>query len=140
MGFLCRLGRHDVVSRGIRNQDLEFGRCGRCRRDLVRKGDRWKPVPRGYRVVWRPRTGDPIADAVAGAASVGREVTVKGVVVAERAFGSQRFALVRLNADDERKYVDSFDRLGLSDAASAKMDANKTPNPRIGEACLPKND
>jgi hypothetical protein len=102
----CWLGRHVAVERGVRNHNHEFGRCDRCRRDLIRHGERWKPVPKGYRVVWKPRTGDVVGDQSAGVASVEREVTVRGVVVGERSYGAQRFALVRLNAEDERSYVD----------------------------------
>jgi hypothetical protein len=115
---------------------MEFGRCDRCARDLVRKGDRWKPVPRGYRVVWRPRTGDPVADGMAGLAVVGREVTVRGVVVGERNFGSQRFALVRLNAEDRRTYVDKSGKRGPAEAIASESGAAR-PRELVRERLRP---
>ena len=111
MGISCLFGRHRVLSRGVRNGNLEFARCENCHRDLVRGDHRWKTVPRGYRVVWRPRTGDPVADRQAGSGVIRREVTIKGVVVGEKMFGAQRFALVRLNAEDGRSYLGGFDQL-----------------------------
>ena len=122
MNLLCKLGRHSVISRGIRSDEREFGRCERCRRDLTLKGERWVAVPKGFQVVWRPRTGDELADQRAGAAAIGRETNVRGVVVGERAFGAQRFVLVRLNAEDERNYRGNVDRLGTSGNVALQME------------------
>ena len=123
MGILCKIGGHRPVARGVRNKDREFGRCERCRCDLMHDGMGWKQVPKGYKVVWRPRTGNELADRSAGAAAVGREVTVKGVVVGERCFGSQRFALVRLNAEDDRSYRGGVDQLGTPGAVALQMES-----------------
>lgn len=123
MGFLCKMRGHRPVARGVRNSDREFGRCDRCRCDLMRDGSDWKAVPKGYKVVWRPRTGNEVADRSAGAAAVGREVTIKGVVVGERCYGSQRFALVRLNADDDRSYRDAVDKVGTSGGVALQMES-----------------
>ena len=123
MGILCMIGGHRPVVRGVRNMQREFGRCDRCRCDLMRDGSGWKPVPKGYKVVWRPRTGNEVADQSAGAAAVGREVTVNGVVVGERSYGSQRFALVRLNADDQRSYRNGVDNLGTHGAVALQMES-----------------
>lgn len=54
MGRICIRGRHEVAAAGrVRNQGLEFGRCGRCNRDLIRSRHQWRAVPQGFRVVWR---------------------------------------------------------------------------------------
>lgn len=112
MGLACTFGRHTPVTRGIRNEDNEFGRCIRCNCDLVHVGRRWKRVPKGLKVVWRPRTGDGLNDLSAGYATVGKEVDLKGVtVIGERRYGAQRFALVVLNANDEGSYTDATDIL-----------------------------
>jgi len=38
------------------NNGFYFGSCGRCGCDLVRGAhDRWRAVPRGFKVVWRQR-------------------------------------------------------------------------------------
>ncbi len=123
MAISCIFGRHSVADRGVRNGQHEFGRCDRCRCDMMRNGSAWKRVPKGYKVVWRPRTGNALADEVAGQAAVGREVNLKGVtVVGERRYGAQRFALVILNANDERSYAGGVDRLGTSGAVAAQME------------------
>lgn len=123
MPIKCVLGRHSVVARGVRNQDHEFGRCHRCGCDLLRVGPAaWKRVPRGYKVVWRPRTGDELADRSAGQAVVGKTVDLRGVtVVGERTYGAQRFALVVLASDDDRSFVQSTDRIGQRGPVSAEL-------------------
>lgn len=123
MSIACALGRHVVVDRGVSNREHQFGRCGRCSCDLVRVGSAWKRVPKGFKVVWRPRTGSAEADVSAGQAAIGREVDLKGVtVVGERAYGAQRFALVILNAKDDRSYAGSTDRLDAPGAIAAQME------------------
>ena len=122
MAVVCALRGHRPISCGIRNQDREFGRCQRCQRDLIRKNGAWKAIPKGYQVVWRPRTGDALADHSSGKAAVGRETTVKGVVVGEKTFSDQRFVLVRLNANDQRSYQGDVDRLGTHGAVAAQME------------------
>jgi len=49
----CTRGQHDAAASAVRNQGLEFSRCRRCGRDLVRSGRSWRAVPEGFRVVWR---------------------------------------------------------------------------------------
>lgn len=130
MAISCLVGRHSVIAGGVRNGDHEFGRCEHCRRDLMRSAARagWKPVPKGFRIVWRPRTGIAAAGDEAGQAAVGQEVTLRGVtVVGERRFGSQRFALVVLNARDDRHYGGTVDALGKSGAVAAAMGRKPAP-------------
>lgn len=55
MAILCRLGRHRAIPSDRWNDGYFFSRCGRCGCDLVRRRDKWRAVPKGYRVVWRPR-------------------------------------------------------------------------------------
>jgi hypothetical protein len=60
MSLLCLCGRHAARPSNISNQGYYFSRCTRCRRDLIGSAVKWKPVPRGKRVVWRrvqPRGG-----------------------------------------------------------------------------------
>jgi hypothetical protein len=68
--------------------------------------------------------GNEVANQSAGAAAVGREVTIKGVVVGERSYGSQRFALVRLNADDDCSYRGGVDELGTHGAIALQMETS----------------
>lgn len=49
----CIVGQHDIAPGAVRNQGLEFSHCVSCRRDMVRSSRRWRPVPRGFRVVWK---------------------------------------------------------------------------------------
>lgn len=50
----CAAGSHEAGPRWARNGGLDFGRCRKCRRALVRPRGRWRTVPKGLRVVWRP--------------------------------------------------------------------------------------
>lgn len=53
MRLSCILGRHQAAPNAVTNQGFAFSRCRRCRRDMVRSHRDWKPVPKGFRVVWR---------------------------------------------------------------------------------------
>jgi hypothetical protein len=66
MHLLCALGWHRPESITIRNEGRHFGRCRRCKADLIEVGLGWNLAPRGYRVVWKKPVGDipPAADAV----------------------------------------------------------------------------
>lgn len=131
MAITCLLGRHEVVSRGVGNGAYEFGRCLRCACDLMRSGRDWKRLPKGYKIVWKPKDG-PRAGAVQhDAAAVGREVDLKGVtVVGERRCGAQRFALVVLNAKDGRDYGSMLDRLGTDGINGRMMRKSSAGSPR----------
>jgi hypothetical protein len=121
MGISCALGRHEVVTRGVGNGAFEFGRCLKCACDVMRSGRTWKRVPKGYKVVWRPIETPACGPVRHTAAAVGREVDLRGVtVVGERTYGTQRFALVVLNAKDRRDYRAMVDRLG-TDGSNARM-------------------
>jgi hypothetical protein len=62
MKLACRFGRHRARASAVRNQGLYFSQCLRCERDMVRSLGRWRPVPKGFRVVWRSAGApDPIA-------------------------------------------------------------------------------
>lgn len=53
----CRIGWHKAASTEVWNNGLYFARCSRCDCELIRPAvGRWKPVPRGFRIVWKPRT------------------------------------------------------------------------------------
>ena len=65
MPLLCSLGFHTPSPDEVWNKGWYFTRCERCGADLVRTGSgKWR-VPKGQKVVWRPRTprgrkpGDP---------------------------------------------------------------------------------
>ena len=53
MSLACLVGRHRARPSAVRNQGLYFSRCARCERDMVRSLGAWRPVPSGFRVVWR---------------------------------------------------------------------------------------
>jgi hypothetical protein len=123
MAISCALGRHDVVARGIRNGKYEFGRCLRCACDMMRAESDWKRVPRGFKVVWKPAGAERSAGVLPGTAAIGRQVDLHGVtVVGERSYGAQRFALVVLNARDQRSYRGMVDQLGTSGQISSAME------------------
>ncbi|MFN3945843.1 MAG: hypothetical protein ACK4K7_13040 [Allosphingosinicella sp.] len=55
MSLLCRLGFHRAAPEPVWNRGFFFSRCRRCGADLVRTpSGRWH-VPKGRKVVWRPR-------------------------------------------------------------------------------------
>lgn len=56
MSVLCRMGAHSAAGQGVWNNGFYFGSCRRCGCDLVRGAhDRWRAVPKGFKVVWRQR-------------------------------------------------------------------------------------
>lgn len=123
MAIACMLGRHAIEQAGVRNGRYEFARCDRCRCDLMRAGDRaWERVPRGFKVVWKPRADGSGEIAAPGSAAFAREVDLRGVtVVGERMLGAQRFALVILNARDEKNYGAMVDPLGMDGPVAAQI-------------------
>ena len=55
MSLLCRLGFHRPGPDPVWNRGFWFSRCRGCGTDLVRTaGGRWR-VPKGRKVVWRPK-------------------------------------------------------------------------------------
>lgn len=57
----CKLGLHKAVPSRLWNDGYYFSTCSRCGIPLVRRSEgRWQPVPRGHRIVWRPRDEDDI--------------------------------------------------------------------------------
>lgn len=64
MSILCRLGRHVAPADVIWNSGVYFGKCRRCDRDTLGRGDVWRSIPKGYRVVWRDRRAKPEAHFV----------------------------------------------------------------------------
>ena len=55
----CFAGKHVAAPDPIRNQGLEFSKCVRCGRDMIRSRRAWRQVPKGFRVAWRR----PLPDA-----------------------------------------------------------------------------
>jgi hypothetical protein len=53
MSLLCRIAKHSAYPSKVRNQGFHFSSCRRCGRDMVRSGELWTPVPKGFRVVWK---------------------------------------------------------------------------------------
>ncbi len=62
MGILCRLGQHRAAPQVRSNAGASFGRCRDCGCDLILATSGWRPVPRGYRIVWRSEPPDRAAD------------------------------------------------------------------------------
>ena len=60
MNILCGLTGHTPADKAIWNQGYYFSRCCSCDCEMIGRGGSWRRVPRGYRVVWRPRRGRPI--------------------------------------------------------------------------------
>ena len=59
MSLICRLRGHAPDPDEICNAGRCFSRCLRCGADLVQEGEEWKPVPKGYRVVWKDSAPAP---------------------------------------------------------------------------------
>ena len=56
MSVFCRMGVHRPAAPPVWNNGFYFSACGRCGCDLVRGAhDRWRAVPKGFKVVWRQR-------------------------------------------------------------------------------------
>ena len=54
MKLMCRIAGHARADDVVYNSGFFFGRCGRCRADLIRTGKgAWQDVPRGYTVAWK---------------------------------------------------------------------------------------
>lgn len=53
--ILCRLGRHAAEPDPVWNHGYFFSRCRTCGTDLIRTASGEWHVPRGRKVVWRPR-------------------------------------------------------------------------------------
>ena len=53
--ILCRLGLHRAEEGAVWNRGFHFSRCRNCGSDLVRTAaGRWH-VPKGRKIVWKPR-------------------------------------------------------------------------------------
>jgi hypothetical protein len=62
MGILCKVGQHLAEPKVRSNGGASFGRCRGCGCDLILSANGWRPVPRGYRVVWRSVPPERAAD------------------------------------------------------------------------------
>jgi hypothetical protein len=62
MAILCRLGRHQAAPLVRANRGASFGSCLHCGCDLILATSGWRPVPRGYRIVWGSRPPERAAD------------------------------------------------------------------------------
>lgn len=62
MGILCRLGQHQAAPQVRSNGGASFGRCTGCGCGLILAASGWRPVPRGYRLVWRSEPPERAAD------------------------------------------------------------------------------
>ena len=52
MSILCRLGQHQAAPQVRANGGASFGRCRSCGCDLILAATGWRPIPKGYRIVW----------------------------------------------------------------------------------------
>ena len=53
--ILCRLGRHRAEPDEVWNRGYYFSRCSACGSDLVRTASGKWHVPKGRKIVWRPK-------------------------------------------------------------------------------------
>lgn len=53
--LLCRLGFHRPAAGEVWNRGYWFSRCRRCGSDLVRTAAGKWHVPKGQKVVWKPK-------------------------------------------------------------------------------------
>ncbi len=61
--LLCSLGWHAAEKGALWNEGYYFSRCQRCGSDLIRTTYSGWEVPRGFRVVWKPRPAEPDAES-----------------------------------------------------------------------------
>lgn len=56
MHILCHVIGHIRPASAVWNNGYFFSHCDRCEREIIRESGeaRWKPVPKGYQVCWRP--------------------------------------------------------------------------------------
>ena len=57
MRLLCLLTKHQPIPSNIWNDGYYFSRCSGCDCEMIGRGGRWQSIPRGFKVVWRPRDG-----------------------------------------------------------------------------------
>ena len=50
----CAIRGHQPGAKQTQNAGTSFASCRRCGADLVRSAGDWEPVPKGFRVVWKP--------------------------------------------------------------------------------------
>lgn len=62
MGILCRLGQHQAAPLVRSNAGASFGRCRACGCDLILAATGWRPIPKGYRIVWSSAPPERAAD------------------------------------------------------------------------------
>ena len=53
MKMMCRVRGHQASPDEICNGGDCFSRCLRCGEELIKAGDEWRPLPKGFRVVWK---------------------------------------------------------------------------------------
>ena len=98
MRLSCILGRHDVAPSKAMNQGFAFSRCRCCRRDMVRSRRDWKPVPKGFRVVWRspagPRKEVGGAQLLLDLPAAGRALALRGAPARRRGLASAMLDLL----------------------------------------------
>lgn len=149
MHLLCALGWHRPESTTIRNEGRHFGRCRRCKSDLIEVGRGWKLAPRGYQVVWKKPVGaippaaedaptplPEMADAVSASPEIGAQAEVEAE--AEAATGGEPSApapLVRRARADRRtaKAAELPPLLAAKERrtrADRRKPAGKKPDPR----------
>jgi hypothetical protein len=128
MRLRCTFGKHQVVEGGIRNGKHEFGRCRGCGIDMLRSDGDWQRVPKGFRIVWRPRGGAKAGSETAAQAAFAHEVNLRGVtVLGERTHGGQGFALVVLNQNDRQSYRALADDIGTRGEVAEQVESRLSP-------------
>lgn len=71
MRLSCMTGKHAPRPLVAANQGFQFSRCRGCGRDMVRSRasgpdsgrGAWRTVPKGFRVVWKPKPAPPASPA-----------------------------------------------------------------------------
>lgn len=118
----------------MRNGKHEFGRCTGCGIDMMRSDGGGQRVPKGFRIVWRPRAAKGAGAEVAGQAAFAQEVNLRGVtVLGERTHGGQRFALVVLNQKDQRSYRALADEVGTRGQIAEQVESRSSmPEAALG--------
>jgi CheY-like chemotaxis protein len=53
MNILCSVRGHEPSPNEVCNGGHCFTRCKRCGAELIKEGSGWRPVPKGFRIVWK---------------------------------------------------------------------------------------
>jgi CheY-like chemotaxis protein len=118
MKIMCRLRGHEASPNEVCNGGECFSRCLRCGEELIKSGDAWRPLPSGFRVVWKDAP-TPAADA-AGSPPRREEAPPPPAVAAPQPAAPPLASAAQSNASPKHVLVCDDDEL-LADLLEHKL-------------------